>query len=189
MSVGPLGVTAALNWQGTGFRNVQPPSLHLPSEAPLLPLLMNPARGRRQAEWRGQEAGSAGFGAKQRRDTDPGKHFFPDWKDKPRLHPTLLKCFDDFVFLQVIDDIVANQDEEEKTKKKKKEKKTKKEKKEKETKETKEKNKVFGVLEIGSFLFSLFALTPWNNLKSDETTVTHFLGNHANPHLFFVFFF
>lgn len=158
-------------------------SLHLPSEAPPLPLLMNPARGRRQAEWRGQEAGSAGFGAEQRRDTDPHKHFR---KDNP-LDPTLLKCYDDFVFLQVIDDIIASQDEEEKTKKKKKEKKEKKVKKEKETKETKEKNKVSGVLEIGSFLFSFFALTPWNHLKSVETTVTHCLGNHAIPQLSFVF--
>ena len=138
---------------------------------------MNPARDRQQAEWRGQEAGSAGFRAEQRRDTDPRKHFFLDQKDKPHLHPTLLKSYDDFVSLQVIDDIVASQDKEEKTKKKKKEKKPKKEKKEKETKETKEKNKVFGVLETGSFLFSFFALTRCNNSKSAVTTVTHFLGN------------
>ena len=116
-------------------------SLHLPSEAPPLPLLMNPARGRRQAEWRGQEAGSAGFRAEQRRDTDPRKHFFLDQKDKPRLHPTLLKCYDDFVSLQVIDDNVASQDEEEKTKKKKKEKKPKKEKKERKPKKQRKKTR------------------------------------------------
>lgn len=129
-------------------------SLHLPSETPLLPLLMNPARGRGQAEWRGQGANSAGFGAEQRRDPDPRQHFLPDRKDNPCLNPTLLKCCDDFGFLQVLDDILASQDEEEKIKKKKKEKKQKKEKKEKETKETKEKNKVFGVLEKwGAFFF------------------------------------
>lgn len=134
-------------------------SLHLPSETPLLPLLMNPTRGRGQAEWRGQGAGSAGFGAKQRRDPDPRQHFLPDWNDNPRLNPTLLKCYDDFGFLQVLDDILASEHEEEKIKKKKKEKKQKKEKKEKkekETKETKEKNKVFGVLEKWELSFSLF---------------------------------
>ena len=41
---------------------------------------------------------------------------------------------------------------------------------------------------MGSFLFPWLALNPCNNLKSVETTVTHFLGNHAITQLFFSFF-
>uniref|UniRef100_A0AAA9SWC5 IQ motif containing with AAA domain 1 n=1 Tax=Bos taurus TaxID=9913 RepID=A0AAA9SWC5_BOVIN len=64
---------------------------------------------------------------------------FPDYPNEEEGGSAII--FSNKTPQQVIDDIVASQDEEEKTKKKKKEKKPKKEKKEKETKETKEKNK------------------------------------------------
>ncbi|XP_060255138.1 dynein regulatory complex protein 11 isoform X2 [Ovis aries] len=64
---------------------------------------------------------------------------FPDYPNEEEGGSALI--FSNKTPQQVIDDIIASQDEEEKTKKKKKEKKEKKVKKEKETKETKEKNK------------------------------------------------
>ncbi|XFF98091.1 hypothetical protein AB1E19_001716 [Capra hircus] len=64
---------------------------------------------------------------------------FPDYPNEEEGGSAII--FSNKTPQQVIDDIIASQDEEEKTKKKKKEKKEKKVKKEKETKETKEKNK------------------------------------------------
>ncbi|XP_052493801.1 dynein regulatory complex protein 11 [Budorcas taxicolor] len=64
---------------------------------------------------------------------------FPDYPNEEEGGSAII--FSNKTPQQVIDDIIASQDEEEKTKKKKKEKKQKKVKKEKETKETKEKNK------------------------------------------------
>ncbi|XP_040087763.1 dynein regulatory complex protein 11 isoform X2 [Oryx dammah] len=64
---------------------------------------------------------------------------FPDYPNEEEGGSAII--FSNKTPQQVIDDIIASQDEEEKAKKKKKEKKEKKVKKEKETKETKEKNK------------------------------------------------
>ncbi|XP_069440789.1 dynein regulatory complex protein 11 isoform X2 [Ovis canadensis] len=64
---------------------------------------------------------------------------FPDYPNEEEGGSAII--FSNKTPQQVIDDIIASQDEEEKTKKKKKEKKEKKVKKEKEAKETKEKNK------------------------------------------------
>ncbi|XP_068822107.1 dynein regulatory complex protein 11 [Capricornis sumatraensis] len=64
---------------------------------------------------------------------------FPDYPNEEEGGSAII--FSNKTPQQVIDDIIASQDEEEKTKKKKKEKKQKKVKKEKETKETKGKNK------------------------------------------------
>ncbi|KAB0366049.1 hypothetical protein FD754_010205, partial [Muntiacus muntjak] len=64
---------------------------------------------------------------------------FPDYPNEEEGGSAII--FSNKTPQQVLDDILASQDEEEKIKKKKKEKKQKKEKKEKETKETKEKNK------------------------------------------------
>ena len=92
----------------------------LPSDLSLVPTLATTQPGAGRQENLGgtmPRDQSTEARAEQRRDTDPCKHFFLDQKDKPHLHPTLLKSYDDFVSVQVIDDIVASQDKEEKTKK------------------------------------------------------------------------
>lgn len=85
------------------------------------------SQGRRQAEWRGGRLGLQGLEPSREgtliHTNTSGKII--SWSDS-------LKVLWWFVFLQVIDDIIASQGEEEKTKKKKKEKKEKKVKKEKE---------------------------------------------------------
>lgn len=97
-----------------------------------------------------------------RRETEQHKSFLPHRKTSLPLNRALFKCYDYFVFYQVIDDIIASQEEDEKTKKKKKtkkEKKPKNTKKDKEKKETKEKNKVRN-LEFLKFGFFFFAFLP-----------------------------
>lgn len=69
------------------------------------------------------------------------KHFHPDKKNSPPLDRAPLKCYRCFVSYQVIEDIIANQEEEEKKRKEKKKEK-KQVKKVKEKKVPKEKSKV-----------------------------------------------